>query len=227
MIKLDKFDYFIFDKDGTLIDSIDKYVKNFVIIIKKHYNHIDENKIAEFFLKNTGKSLFWQIEKCLKLFSNKKDKEDLSKNKILEIERLFWKLNKKEDILFYKGVSNLIEKLYFMRKKIFLTTGGQDESSKKQLKKAKILDYFEVVLGSSNILKSKKHIKIFAKSQNLTLEEFSCKSCYIGDGILDLKIAKECNIFMIFVLTTFSKESIKNKKPNLIINSILDIEKFL
>lgn len=224
MVNLNQFEYFIFDKDGTLVDSIQKYVQIFVNVIKNSYKEADILSIKQFYLESSGRPLVWQFKKCLELFT---DEKDLSDEKILKLEEEFWKSDKEEDMLFYDGIKDLIVKLHNIGKKLFLTTGGQDKSTIKQLESLDILKYFEVVLGSDEIAKSKKHIEIFAKHQNLSLEEFSKKACYFGDTFLDINIAKECGIFMVSIATTFSKEILINENPDLIFNCVSEINNYL
>ncbi len=219
--KIKNFDYFIIDKDGTLVNSVETYLKTFIVLIEKWFR-IPTRYAKEFFIHTSGIPLEIQVRELLKKYN-----QDISYEKFLEFKKEFYKIACINEVSLYNNAEEVLKILKRNNKKIFLSTGDREDTTIKMLKQKNIHCYFDKILSSDNIPKSEKHIYEFSKFVNEDINDFVKKSCYIGDGLIDIKIAKILNIFMVSVATTISREELIKEKPDLIINEVGDIIDYL
>jgi len=219
-ISLNQFKYFIFDKDGTLVKTLEIYSRVFMVLIEKKYR-IPTIYAKKFFLKTSGLPLKLQFKEITKHFGIETTEDDF-----LEFQREFSRLSNLIEPELYPYAEEIIKFLHSKKKELFLSTGGKEIRAIRILKSHNLLKYFKKVLGSDNIHKSEKHIYAFAEEVKEEIINFSKKACFIGDGLYDIKIAKSLNIFMISLTTTFNRETLEKENPDLIIDSLSEILKY-
>jgi len=210
-----KFKFGIFDVDGNLVDSMPVYNKTFSRILFRRFG-IPAEESNKYYLTSAGTPLNVQFRYMLE--NNNKSIENIEKM----VEEFFYTVNQ-VDYYWYQGAKDLILDLRRKNFTLFVTTGSQTEVTKKKLEKAGMAKHFELILGSSEILKGPGHIKRFVQLVGLPIEEFSKQAFYCGDGPRDMEIAKEFGIYAIGVAQTVSKEKLLEAGADVVVNSIVEV----
>ncbi len=193
--------FVICDVDGTIFDRMLFYTVAFSRVCepygikpevsRAHYIQTAGDVIAEQFgslLEKSGMNSPDEVKKCCELF---------------------WASAKHAPAPLFKGARETLIKLR-EKNKILFATSGSNEDELKELFAANSLPPFVMILGSDKIPKGEKHIRAFAASMNLPLEEFVLNAVLVGDGPSDMRIAKQCGILGIGVTTTTTAEILIN-----------------
>jgi HAD superfamily hydrolase (TIGR01549 family) len=149
---------FIFDLDGTLVDTDDIYIKVWNFIMKKYNLSIDEN-FFKFFIQGKNDILFLKT-----IFSNIKDKE------IDEISNLKNKLfinylkDYNEDIMI-NGTEKFIQKN--KNRRMCVVTSCNKKAAEFILKKTKLDDYIQFLIASEDCNKHKPNKEPYERAINI------------------------------------------------------------
>ena len=210
-----KYKYGIFDLDGNIVNAIPTYTKVFSEILNKKFG-IDIKDSSKYYLNSTGTPIDIQFEYMLEKHSKPIDK-------IPQMVDEFFNTVNNIDFVLFNGAKEAIINLHEKNLNLFITTGSQTEDTRERLKKAGLLKYFGLVLGSSEIPKGPKHIEKFSRSVNLPTEEFSKQAFYCGDGPRDMEIAKMFEIYAIGIAQTVNKERLFESGANVVVDKIGDV----
>lgn len=210
-----KFEFGIFDLDGSIVNAMPAYTKVFSEILNfKYGTNIRDSR--EYYLNSTGTPLDVQFKYVLEKYNKPTDE-------IFQMVDEFFCIVNKIDFVLFDGVKDIIDELFEKGFKLFITTGSQTADTKKRLEKLWLIKYFSLILGSSEIPKGPEHIKEFAKSVGLTVEEFSKLSFYCGDGPHDMEIAKMFGIYAVGVKQTVSREKLFEAGADVVVDKIEEI----
>ncbi|MBS3115386.1 HAD family hydrolase [Candidatus Woesearchaeota archaeon] len=195
------------DLDGTVLDVSDRlyfFYKNFMNgnkkLKKNSYWNFKKIKISEDAIVRKTCSDEGFIKKYIK-----------QRKKFLEAEKLL-----KHDKLIKSSIV-AIKKFKKNNKLILLTARSMKSNLFKELKRMKILNFFDKVLSSNAV--SKKDMILNDGSFNRK------KSVIVGDTEEDIRAGKSLKIKTIAVLTGIrSKKYLKQYKPDLIVGSVKDIK---
>lgn len=210
-----KYKYGIFDVDGNLVDSMPIYTETFSGILFRTFG-ISVEESNKYYLVSTGMPLDIQFKYML-------EKNDKSTGRIEEMVKEFFNIINWRDYSWYQGAKKLIRELHCRNFVLFVTTGSQTSVTEKKLEKAGLANYFKLVLGSSKILKGPEHIKKFAQSISLSVEEFSKQTFYCGDGPRDMEIAKMFGIYAVGVAQTVNKEKLFESGADEVVDRIGEV----
>jgi len=209
-----KYKFGIFDVDGTLIDSMSAYKKAFSGILNRKFG-ISKEEADKYYLNSAGTPLDVQF-----IYMLQKNNKYFETKEVQSMMKEFFDIVDQVDYQFYDGAINLVKELVRKKFTLFVTTGSQTSATKNKLGKADIINCFELILGSSEIPKGPEHIEEFAKSVNLSAEEFSSQAFYCGDGARDMEIAKMFGIYAIGVAQTLSKEKLSEAGADVVVDKI-------
>jgi len=171
----------IFDFDGVIVDSntikgdairiaVEAFVEDVVL----------KNKFIDYFIQNNGLPRKDKIEKYFKKLDL--DQKILSKyNDILK--------NKFDNVSFTNGFLSFLNLIKFYSIDLYILSGGEEKEIISILKKKSILQEFKGIKTAPNI--KEKNIDEFSINLSQTL--------YIGDSLIDYKVAKKYNIDFIFM----------------------------
>lgn len=204
--------YAVMDVDGTIFDTMPVYEKIFAKILYEKCK-IPKEKSMYFYKNSAGMPVLEQFKEVLKNYS-------CDVNLAFEMRKELFKYTEADVPLFPQA----FESIKFLSVKrtlsLFASSGTQSFVLDERFKKAKIFDYFQMILGSEVIPKSAIHIEIFARVVKLPRKDFSARAIYIGDGPTDMKIAKECGIRAIGVATTVSAEKLREFGADAVIKEL-------
>lgn len=183
-----KYDFVLFDYNGTLIDDVDLNIKIENELLKRR--NLTALGTKEFYLENFDFPIKSFYEKLGFDFS-KESYDDICVeyaalyDKALESAKLF------DDVL------PCIKELKSQGKKLVIISAAEDKSLKMQTDKFGITPYFETVLGSQNMYGKTK-----IDTAHFWLEKEGAdadKTVFIGDTVHDAETAESlgCDCFLV------------------------------
>lgn len=209
----------IFDWDGTLADTQRIVVNSFQEVLNRIECKVDDDEIVKRIGIGTKKTFEQILDQC-KIEFNELFLENLSQEKIII------HANQTQAVHLFEGTEELLKKLKG-KVKIALATMSNRIVIEKVLQEKKIKNYFDVVITADEISKPKPDPEIFLKSAAKL--EVKIKDCLvIEDSIFGVRSAKSAKMRCIAVTSgAYNQFELKKEKPDLIINSIKNIEKIL
>lgn len=216
-----EFEYFVFDKDGTLIDDIGTYESIFCKLARSHFD-ISEDLSSKFYLETLGMPLEMQVRELVG-----KVGREVEFSEVMKFKEEFHEMEGNDSPVLFEGIGEILDTIKKKGKKIFLSTGDDDEVAINQLRESGLEGYFDKILGSSGISKGESHFREFARFVGEDFRDFTKKCCLIGDGLTDVEIAKESGVYIFSVSTTFSRQVLKNKGSDKILGSLRELLNFI
>ncbi len=214
-----KFKYGIFDVDGTLLNNMDQSADAFFEIVKKY--SLPESA-RQIYLETNGMNLNDQFKLVFDKYKIPYNDELIAK-----LNKDFFALrdNRKEwqNAPLFPGIKTLLKTLKENNVKLFISSGSNTGEIIFRLKKAEILEYFEIVLGGDKIPKGLGHIDKIAKICGLSLQNFASSAFLISDGPNDMTLAKKACIYAIGITNTISAAKLKSAGADAIISNIDDL----
>ena len=208
-----------FDLDGTLVDSGPDLLKTL--------NHLlVQNNLSAISIDNLGNLVGGGAELMIKRgfkFFNK----NVSQKKVKSLVKEFLDYYKENCSVLsepYKGVSETLKKLKLKNICMTVCTNKKQELAEKVLKEFKLEKYFDIILGSSTLLKLKPHSEMLEYLIN-KVDFSSNEICMIGDSDNDIIPARKLNLRTIFV--NYGYGEIEKGQCDFVIDQFSDIEKII
>lgn len=199
-----KIKYIGFDKDGTLMDSMDSYAKIWGEIFKNEYG-IDAEEAGKFLISTAGQPNVAQVDTLLKNNGIILSEEDVLK-KSIEITTT---LGEKAETKLFPDVKIALEKLKKEGYKIFVSSGQQEKVIRNDLKKTNLMQYIDFLAGfkpeDPEYKKGEAHFRAAAKYFNTPFENFIKETVFVGDTQTDFDVADEFSILCIIRENSNSK----------------------
>lgn len=213
------FEAVIFDWDGTLADTKKAVVESFRRALKELGCRVDDDFIERRIGTGTRKTLEDALREGNITFHGKM-LEELTEKKV----RLQTELH--DMVNLFEGSTDLLDALYG-RIKIALATMSSRKVVDKLLSEKRMERYFDVVVTADEVSKPKPDPEIFLMTaMRLNLHPEDCVT--IEDSIFGVKAAKAARIKCIAVPSgAYTKEELKNENPELLVDSLTEIEKIL
>ena len=189
MIDLVKYDFFIFDCDGVILDSNLLKTCAFVDSLPKEPNKYVK-KLVQYHKNNGGISRY---KKFKYYFENIKKSENSEKEINLALER--FALIVKKGLLkskFIPGVLRYIKKLNANKIQVYVVSGSDEKELKEVFNKIGIIKLFNDIFGSpkDKFYNTRKVTKKTGKNK---------KGIFFGDSKSDYQAAIKNNIDFVFV----------------------------
>jgi len=209
----------IFDWDGTLADSKKANVKSFKKVLAEVGCIVDD----EFIERRIGIGARRTIEEILKENSIMFD-DEMIENLIRKLINLQTNLSGMVNL--FEGVTDLLDKLHG-RIKIALSTMNNRRTVNKQLSEKGIKKYFDIVVTADDVCKPKPDPEIFlVTAMKLNVDPEDC--IVVEDSIFGVKAAKAAGMKCIAVTSgAYTREELRNENPDMIVDSVVEIEKVL
>lgn len=212
---LNQFDNFIFDLDGTILNSSQEILKCLKFAFNKVKYQINENNLSPAVIGPPLKDI-------IKLVAPNLDDE----NKISEIIKNFREVYDDDlsDVsTLYSGIYEFLIKSKKQNKKLFIATLKPYKPTLRLIKQFK-LDFFEDIYSIDKFernLSKKEMITEIIKKYNLNKE----KTIMFGDTLKDIIAAKECEICSIGVTWGYETDKLSfAKQADYVINNINEIQ---
>ena len=193
MINLSKYNSFIFDCDGVILNSNNLKTNAFIKILSK-FNQYAVNEFIEYHKSNGGISRYIKLDNFLNNILPRYEKNKLNTKCLLET--LLKQFSKECKLsLFEAEVTKDLEKLRFISGKIpwLIVSGGDQKELQEVFKYKNINSYFNGgIFGSPD----KKNYII---EREIAKGKINLPALMFGDSKLDYDVAKLNNIDFIFV----------------------------
>ncbi|MBU0546928.1 MAG: HAD hydrolase-like protein [Patescibacteria group bacterium] len=192
------FKYIIFDINGTIINNRRLYRKLLLVLTKLGFCKKDNN----LFLPTGGIPLpYWAV---------KLSHSQILTELVLSVDKGFLRFFKAigtRNPKTFPNIKEVIKHLYNENVIIFASTGGNTKVETNCLQKLGILKYFSLVVGS-DIAPKREHVHYFAKSVDMSVEDFASKTCSVGDGPVELMLALRYGIYSIGITNTMDRNTL-------------------
>jgi phosphoglycolate phosphatase-like HAD superfamily hydrolase len=179
----------IFDKDGTLFDSMRPYAAQFGEFIAKRYPEIFVSAAGRHFLSTAGLPTSAQISSLLKDNGIKPDLDEASKM-AYEIDTL---LKNTVEASVFPDIPPLLSQLKREGKHIWVTSGHEETAVRKDLERENLLPYIDFYAGvrptMPDYIKGEAHFSEGAKQKGLSYDWVTRHAVMIGDAQEDMRIA--------------------------------------
>ena len=214
---------FIFDLDGTLINSKKGIFNAYKLSLKNYIEPIEEKKFESYIGPPFAK-IIKKIHPNLDTY--------ISKNIINNFRELYDNDYYKEFNI-YNGIIELIQKISTFSR-CFIVTNKPTQPSIEIINKLKLNNYFTEIVGvnyfSKNGLSKKENISKLIIKNNLSKKE----TFYIGDTRADAEAAQENNIYFIAYTEgyyTWKENELKGifyhyKNPNNLYLKVFNLKNF-
>lgn len=221
-LNLSKYKVWMFDLDGTILDSMGEKAESFALAtIKVNPETIThKDRIKEIYIETKGTPRSIQLSLVL---------HELGYPPLSDEELTIWSEYFSQYYLPTKpntfvGSVELLKKLKKQGKKIVLSTGAPQSEAEEVVVSNNLDLVVDLAMGhvDSEFSKGKGH---FQK----VLREFGVEKkdiIFVGDGAKDVQIAKNSSIDCIGVINnanTDSRENLKKANPNMIVENISDL----
>ena len=208
-INLSHFDTFLFDLDGTLIDSSEDIYRAVLYTLEKlGYKTLPKEDVIKH-VGYGGKKLLQGVLET--------DDEELLK-KAVNIFREFYFSNPAVYTVLYPGVDELLKKLKEKGKKVAVVTNKYEDISWEIIRKLEIEDFIDFLVGGDTTKEKKPSPEpVLHAIKRLK----GNKAIIIGDSETDIIAGKKANIGTCLVLYGFGKKDIAlDHNPDFVIDTI-------
>ena len=212
---MSKYEYIIFDLDGTLIDPKIGQINSVEYALKSFNIHEFNKEILSKFIGPPLKESFAkyynlkeeEIEKCIQKYREYFIDKGIEQAKV------------------YDGIFEMLQELNQSNRKIIMATSNPTAFAKKIAKIYKLEKYFCDICGSnmngSRVLK--QEVIAYAMKKN-NIKELD-KAVMVGDRLHDIVGAQKNKIDSIGVLYGYgSEKEIKDAKPNYYVKTVEDLK---
>jgi len=212
------FEHVITDVDGVILNRMPMYGEVFSSLLSANFG-LDSGEAKNFFFSTAGSPLKDQLsgflEKCSLDFTD------------FDINRLvseFFSKTKRHPVLLFPNIHPVIREIREKCKTLSVTSGSNTAELISIFNEQRLP--YDIILGSDEIEKSREHIKKFAKYFATSLSQYCRTALYIGDGPVDMEIAKKCGIYAVGITTTVSREELFAAGADNVIDRIEEVLKF-
>ena len=209
------FKNFIFDLDGTLINSFDEVRKCFILAFEKADYPVDKSRITPEII---GPPLY---DIVCNIIPEEKDEAKILQ--IVENYNFFYDNEQNDISKVYDGVFNVLERLRENNCRIFMATYKPDIPTLRIARQFNLIDYFDEIYTidkfGSHITKTRM-IEMILEKYNLKASE----TVMIGDAVSDMTCAKSAGVTAVGALWGYGceKQSLTNS-ADYTLNSIEDL----
>jgi len=208
---MEKIKAFVFDLDGTLIDSKRVYYTLFQEVLKENGINFKKRQVWKELNGQRAKKVFLKI---------------LKKNKKKKISDLLKELREKEykeGIKIVKPIKNAKEVLEFFRKrfKVYLITNSDKKFTFLILKKFGFK--FEKAFTNEDFEDKSEVIRRIAKILKIKTKNI----VYVGDTVLDIKVARKAKCKVAIVPNWSPKYLVKKEKPDYLFDSLKELKELV
>lgn len=192
---------FGFDYDGTIINIEPQKANAFGEILNQYWG-IDRQGAAKYWIEGGGTSRRFKFD----YFYKQQYGRDLADDDYHNIEQVFSRTLRTKYYPKVQLLPHALETLEFVRERfgyLFVSSGVPMEEIKYLVKLNGVLSFFDIVLGTDDKFRSKRdHFNLVIKTQQPQL------MFYLGDGLEDMRVAKEYDIVSIGLPTNSSRQSL-------------------
>jgi phosphoglycolate phosphatase-like HAD superfamily hydrolase len=208
-----RFEFGVFDLDGTLIDSMEACGRIFAELVSP--SGVDGDEARAFYYDTTGSPMREQFRAILGMNGGNVRDETIE-----SLRREFDARFLAEDFRMFPGAWTLLARLVGRGTTLFLSSACADACVAKRLLAGDFGGFFRLALGSTAVPKGIAHLDRFAASLGTAPAQFGPRAFFVGDGEADMRIAKTCGMHAIGVEGTVSAERLRQAGADRIVPSV-------
>jgi 2-phosphoglycolate phosphatase len=204
---------FLFDMDGTLVDTFDLIYESFNKALEEH----GKTKMTkrDFDKKLFGKPVDSTISRLLGITTKEEHK------KILKSFERYW-LENLPKVKVFKNVPQTLKSLKQSGYVLGVVSTSPRDVIAETLKQTGVLDYFDVLIGEEDAKNKKPHHEPIVNALSI-LRAGADKAVFIGDTIYDVQAGKAAGCRTIFMLNPYNGEVLEQVKPDRVIKDISEL----
>ena len=195
-----EFKYGIFDKDGVLIDSIEKYHAFFNDALNRHFGQtITLQYYKDIATKNWLEVLLPITKTTEALMKCVDDYHEITASRAAELSM-------------YNGVPELLDGLKHSHGlRMFVTSSSFQKAVDETLKHTGLAGPVELAIGNNGkkSVRKEEHFQLFADHVQLSLDEFAKHAFILEDMAHGIEAAIKVGIYAIGITTTLSRAELK------------------
>ncbi len=207
--------FFITDVDGTIVDRVGRYLELFGTLAATW--GIDPLRARLYLSKTLGMPLALQ----LKLLCEQ-EHVSCTEEAIQKFVKNFFIQAEEVPVVLFPQARLVFEKLCDKGFTLFASSGS-NTGEIKRLFEEQHFPPFTLILGSDETPKGPEHIVLCAQAAQLPLAEFARQAVFLGDGTVDMQIARATGVTGIGVTTSLSHEALMQNGATSTIATIEDI----
>jgi pyrophosphatase PpaX len=205
---------FLFDMDGTLVDTFDLIYEAFNIALAD-YGKEGMTK-RDFDKKLFGKPVDSTITRLLGITSEEEHQAILK-----SFEKHWFAQLKKVKV--FKNVPQTLGGLKDKGYKLGVVSTSPRDVIKSTLKQVGIKQYFDVFIGAEDAEKKKPHHEPVTNALRL-LKTKAEETVFIGDTMYDVMAGQAAGCHTVFLLNKYNGDFLKEVKPDQVIEDIAELE---
>jgi beta-phosphoglucomutase len=181
--------HFLFDLDGTLVDSVPAHERAFIEALKVRYPILAENFVYNPFAGWPTREVFLALG-----FHDEQDLADLTQGK----QQLYREAVERGDVTVFSGAQSLLIHLKKRGHRLFLVTGASRISTGRVLEATSLADYFEGITTADDVHPGKPSPEPY--SHTLALYGLSPQDCLvIEDAESGVKAAQSAGLDVVLI----------------------------
>ncbi len=204
---------FLFDMDGTLVDTFDLIYKSFNAALKQNRKRMLTKQ--EFDKKLFGKPVDSTISRLLGVATGEEHK------KLLKDFERYWLRNLRE-VKVFKNVPLTLKRLKRKGCKLGVVSTSPRDVVYETLQQTGIYHYFDVLIGEEDAKNKKPHHEPVTNALHVLRTEPS-EAVFVGDTIYDIMAGRAAGCHTVFMLNKYNSDVLKVEKPERVIQDISEL----
>jgi pyrophosphatase PpaX len=204
---------FLFDMDGTLVDTFDLIYESFNSALK-------ENKKTTLTKHDFDKKLFGKpVDSTLHRLVGAVTPEETKR--ILKSFEKYW-LRNLNKVKVFKNVPLTLEGLKDRGYKLGVVSTSPRDVIFETLMETGIYKYFDVLIGEEDAKKKKPHHEPVTNALRV-LGMQPTDAIFVGDTVYDIRAGKSAGCHTVFLLNKYNSDVLRMEKPDVVINDVLEL----
>jgi phosphoglycolate phosphatase-like HAD superfamily hydrolase len=222
MIKLNNFDFVIFDFDGVLVDSTTMKTQIFLDVVSK-YSKAAQDEFIIYHKLHGGVSRWEKFDYFLREIVKLTSENDIIKTSKTLVDDFSEILGEKlKNLTLTEGALPLLKNLEKAQKSCFIVSGAFQDEVREVVKNNQISSYFSSILGSP---KNKKENILSLKDQGQLIG----KGIFIGDSFTDYTSARDFEMKFIFMkrFTEWKNWKLEESNFSLVVDDLKELNAYI
>jgi phosphoglycolate phosphatase-like HAD superfamily hydrolase len=211
----------IFDLDGTLVDSMPAQAKAYSKILQIFYS-IPEQESQRDYFSTAGQPLDRQFEHTISLYNLEISNIDSG-----HLTNKFWEILADSNFELFPCAYNIVTNFKNAGYLLAISSGSSPSVAVAKLQKARIFEYFTIVLGSDYekgiLIKGPDHLDFIKLKLGVSDSFLKENALYIGDGIHDMEIAKNANLKSIGIINNGNENELIKAGASYLISDLAEL----
>jgi phosphoglycolate phosphatase-like HAD superfamily hydrolase len=218
--------YVGFDKDGTLIDDVSGYKKEWGKLVHLSFG-VDAKEAEDTFMDIIEGPTVLQLSTILQKHNIKLSQSEMFQ----KAEEFAYHLGKNFKGDAFPEALDILKELKDLGYNIFVSSGQQEIITKEDLKRTGIMQYVDYYVGiradQPEFKKGEPHFRAVAEYFGVDFETFAKETVFVDDTLVDVEVLKERGIIIVARSSTLPKEKLLEAGANFAIPDLSSLPEIL